>query len=263
MIQDDYIVTLMKNSLDNLPNTLPVKNAGYVLHKAKSRGYNLNPHTHEVSEIIFVDYGVVELTLHQQSITLKPGECILIPAMQEHHFHGANGRPFDFLNIVFDGNIDNSITGKPIFLNQEERLIMLKMKNEYLTENRFSHELIITMLNLLLLQLQRRFTESDFEQNTVQITGENNLNHRTAVISRALNFIRNNYMRDISAESVSRYSGISASYLRNLMQRETGHNFRYHLREIRMETAQRLLRESTDNISAIAAKAGYSSLPHF
>ena len=30
-----------------------------------------------------------------------------------------------------------------------------------------------------------------------------------------------------------------------------------------METAQRLLRESTDNISDIAAKVGYSSLPHF
>jgi two-component system response regulator YesN len=70
-------------------------------------------------------------------------------------------------------------------------------------------------------------------------------------------------MRDITAESVSKHSGVRTYYLRNLMQRETGHNFRYHLRDIRMETAQRLLRESTDNISDIAAKIGYSSLPHF
>jgi AraC-like DNA-binding protein len=253
----------MKNPIENLLNTLPVKNADYVLHKAKSRGFSLKKQIHEVCEIIFVDYGIVELTIKQEFITIKPGECVLIPSMLEHHFHGAGGRPFDFLNITFRGDIDSSIACKAIFLNQEERSVMLKMKNEYLTENRFSHELIILMLNQLLLSLQRRLTGSGFERNTVQITGENNLNHRTAVISRALNFIRNNYMRDITAESVSKHSGVSASYLRNLMQRETGHNFRHHLREIRMETAQRLLRESTDNISDIAAKVGYSSLPHF
>lgn len=253
----------MKNPIENLLNTLPVKNADYVLHKAKSRGFSLKKQIHEVCEIIFVDYGIVELTIKQEFITIKPGECVLIPSMLEHHFHGADGRPFDFLNIAFHGDIDSSIACKAIFLNQEERAVMLKMKNEYLTENRFSHELIVIMLNQLLLSLQRRLTGSGFERNTVQITGENNLNHRTAVISRALNFIRNNYMRDITAESVSKHSGVSASYLRNLMQRETGHNFRHHLREIRMETAQRLLRESTDNISDIAAKVGYSSLPHF
>lgn len=253
----------MKNEIENLLDTLPVKNADYVLHKAKSRGFNLKKQIHEVCEIIFVDYGIVELTIKQELITLKPGDCVLIPSMLEHHFHGAGGRPFDFLNIAFHGDIDSSIACKAIFLNQEERAVMFKMKNEYLTENRFSHELIVIMLNQLLLSLQRRLTASGFERNTVQITGENNLNHRTAVISRALNFIRNNYMRDITAESVSKHSGVSASYLRNLMQRETGHNFRHHLREIRMETAQRLLRESTDNISDIAAKVGYSSLPHF
>ena len=262
---DDYIVTVtMKNNIKNLLNTLPVKNANYVLHKAKSRGFRLNEHPpHKVCEVIFVDYGIVELTVHQEVITLRPGECVLIPSMLEHQFHGAGGKPFDFLNIAFYGNVDSSIACKAIFLNQEERSIMLKMKNEYLTENRFNLELIVIMLNHLLLLLQRRFTESGFEQDTVKITGENNLNHRTAVISRALNFIRNNYMRDITAESVSRHSGVSASYLRNLMQRETGHNFRHHLREIRMETAQHLLLESTDNISDIAAKVGYSSLPHF
>ncbi|MFA6101801.1 MAG: helix-turn-helix domain-containing protein [Victivallaceae bacterium] len=253
----------MKDKIDNLLNALPVRNANYVLHKAKSRGFNLKKQIHDECEIIFVDYGCVELTVRNEVIMLKPGECALIPSMLEHHFHGVGGRPFDFLNIAFYGNIDSSIASKAIFLNHDERTIMLKMKNEYLTENRFCHELIVIMLNQLLLLLQRRLSESCFEQDTVKITGENNLNHRTAVISRALNFIRNNYMRDITAESVSKHSGVSASYLRNLMQRETGHNFRHHLREIRMETAQHLLRESTDNISDIAAKVGYSSLPHF
>lgn len=260
---DDYIVTFMKNNIENLLDVLPVKNTNYVLHKAKGRGFNLNKHIHKECEIIFVDYGVVELTIRQKTIMLNPGDCVLIPAMQAHQFHGANGKPFDFLNIIFYGKFDSSIACKPIFFNHEERAIMLKLKNEYLTENRFNLELIVIMLNQLLLLIQRRLSESCFEQSTVQITGENNLNHRTAIISRALNFIRNNYMRDIMAESVSKHSGVSTSYLRNLMQRETGHNFRHHLREIRMETAQRLLRESTDNISDIAAKVGYSSLPHF
>ncbi|MHB9140108.1 MAG: AraC family transcriptional regulator [Victivallaceae bacterium] len=253
----------MKNNIENLLDTLPVINANYVLHKAKGRGFNLNKQIHKECEIIFVDYGVVELTIRQKAITLNPGECVLIPATQPHQFHGAEGKPFDFLNIAFYGKIDSSIACKSIFLNNEERGIMLKLKNEYLTENRFNLELIVIMLNQLLLLIRRRLSESGFEQETVKITGENNLNHRTAIISRALNFIRNNYMRSITAESVSKHSGVSASYLRNLMQRETGHNFRYHLREIRMETARRLLRESTDNISDIAAKAGYSSLPHF
>jgi len=247
----------------NLFSSLPVKDVKYVLHKAKNRGFSLKKQVHRTCEIIFVDYGAMELTVCQEKITLKAGECVLIPPMIEHQFHGIGGKSFDFLNIVFCGVIDSYIACKTISLNQGERAVMLKMKNEYLTENRFSRELIVLMLNQLLLSLLCRLSESKFEQETIKITGENNLNYRTAIISRALNFIRNNYMHSITAESVSRHSGVSTSYLRKLMQEETGHNFRYHLRSIRMETAQRLLRESTDNVSDIAIKAGYSSLPHF
>jgi AraC-like DNA-binding protein len=253
----------MKRDHENILDCLPAKRVGFVLHKAKDHGYSLKWHAHKVYEIIYVDYGMMEMTVASIPISLKPCECIIIPPVAKHRFQGAGAKPFDFLNITFYGEVEAAITGRSLVLNQEEKNIIWKLKTEYLTENRFSNIMITIMLNQLILLLQRRFSTSNFEQQSVRITGENNLNYRTAVVSRALNFIRNNHMSHITAESVSHHVGTSTSHLRNLMRRETGHGFRHHLREIRMETARRYLRESTDNISEIAVKTGYSSLPHF
>jgi len=253
----------MNRDRNNPLDSLPVKNVDFVLHKAKGFGFSLKRQAHECCEIIYVDYGIMEMNIAGTPFSLKPGECIIIPPMAKHRFQGAGGKPFDFLNITFYGEVEKVVTGRPLALNQDERNILWKLKTEYLTENRFSRVMIAVMLNQLILLLQRRLSASSFEQQTVSMTGENNLNHRTAVISRALNFICNNYMIHMTAEDISRHVGVSKSHLRNLMRRETGHGFRHHLREIRMETARRLLRESADNISEIAAKTGYSSLPHF
>jgi hypothetical protein len=166
----------MKNNIENLLDALPVKNTNYVLHKAKRRGFNLNKHIHKECEIIFVDYGVVELTIRQKAIMLNSGDCVLPPCRLTSFTVPMAVR---FLNITFYGESDSSISCKTSFFNHEERSIMLKLKNEYLTENRFTLELIVIILNQLLLLIQPRLSPSCFEQSTVQITGENNLNHRS------------------------------------------------------------------------------------
>lgn len=253
----------MGKNTENIIGKLPVSSVLYVLHKEKGHDFALNLQAHEAVELIYVDYGQVELYAGRRRILLDTGYCSIIPGRMKHRFKGVRGKPFDFLNITFNGKIQGNVLKKGIALNAEERNILLKLKNEYLTELPFHDEIIVSLLNNFILLLQRRMTESGFERKNVELVAENNLNHRTALVSKALNYIRTNYMRSINAADLSRYVGVSVPHLRNLMRRETGHNMRYHVRQIRIEAARKLLRESASNISSIAARTGYSSLPRF
>ncbi|OGV48392.1 MAG: hypothetical protein A2017_21285 [Lentisphaerae bacterium GWF2_44_16] len=253
----------MRKNTKNIIRKLPVRSVGYVLHKEKGHDFALNLQIHDTAELIYVDYGQIELYIGKHRILLNTGDCAIIPGWAKHRFKGVQGKPFDFLNITFDGKAQSNVLNKGIALNAEERNILLKLKNEYLTEQPFHDEIIVSLLNNFILLLQRRMTESDFERKNVELVAENNLNHRTALVSKALNYIRTNYMRSINAAELSRYVGISVPHLRNLTRRETGHNMRYHLCQIRIEAAKKLLRESASNISSIAAQTSYSSVSRF
>ncbi|MGM0414128.1 MAG: helix-turn-helix domain-containing protein [Bacillota bacterium] len=83
-------------------------------------------------------------------------------------------------------------------------------------------------------------------------------------IQSALDYIRNNYHRDITLEEISKKVGLSKYYFSHLFSNEIGENFSSYLSQYRLNRASQLLLDNRkENISEIAYKAGFNDPNYF
>jgi AraC-like DNA-binding protein len=238
----------------------PVKKISLLQHKGKGQNYEHSGRPHPGHEIIYVDYGRLKVIKGRKTINLETGDIIILPEKKGHNFYGAEKKPFDFLNIVYHGTLPSEISEKHIHLSPEERRILKKIKEESLEMPPFFSEIITSKLNELIFLLRRK---AHLKAGNEKTPGENTVKYRSKIVHYALAFLQENYSRSFQAEDAAKHAGVSKSYLRALVKKETGKSLRKHLLEIRMDAAQKMLRESYDNINQIALNAGYQSTPHF
>ena len=92
--------------------------------------------------------------------------------------------------------------------------------------------------------------------------GEEYLACSAKVIS-AIEFIRNNYARQICLEDIAEYAGVSRVYLSQIFKKETGKNISDYLVEYRLGKAKELLLNSNLKIYTIAELCGFGSAQYF
>ncbi|EOR26989.1 two component AraC family transcriptional regulator, partial [Clostridium sartagoforme AAU1] len=85
----------------------------------------------------------------------------------------------------------------------------------------------------------------------------------TKPIRVAKEYIKQNYMKQISLEEVSSFVGFNSSYFSHLFKKESGKNFLEYLSETRMNKAKEFLKESNLSISVICERVGYCDIKHF
>jgi AraC-like DNA-binding protein len=82
-------------------------------------------------------------------------------------------------------------------------------------------------------------------------------------VQSAINYIEENYARDISLEEVSEHLGISTFYFSRIFSSLTGVTYRSYLNSIRVEKADSLLCSTDKKIIDIAYECGFNSLRTF
>jgi Response regulator containing CheY-like receiver domain and AraC-type DNA-binding domain len=97
-----------------------------------------------------------------------------------------------------------------------------------------------------------------------KIFNEINSNHKNnSLVSAAMNYIFNNYNKDISLETTAKVIYITPTYLSQLFKLETGVNFLEFLHSYRIEKSKELLKNRTLKNYQIANLVGYSNEKHF
>jgi len=76
-------------------------------------------------------------------------------------------------------------------------------------------------------------------------------------IKRITAYVRENYDRDITIDSVAEHIGISYSYLRRLYKEATGQNLVDYINELRLQKAKRLLRQTDYTVREVADLCGF------
>lgn len=82
-------------------------------------------------------------------------------------------------------------------------------------------------------------------------------------IKQAMEYIRENYDRDLNMAVVSNHISMNYSLFSYVFKQYTGNNFVNFLKEIRIEEAKRLLEETDMKVIDISAKVGYENEKHF
>ncbi len=83
------------------------------------------------------------------------------------------------------------------------------------------------------------------------------------LITKALQYIRENIADDLSRDEVARHAGISPSHFSRQLKKRTGRSFTDLLRQSRLELACELLRDPSYTLADIATRCGFCDQSYF
>ncbi len=84
-----------------------------------------------------------------------------------------------------------------------------------------------------------------------------------SAVTRAQNYIQENFGKDISLDDVSKEVNISPYYFSKLFKEESGENFIEYLTRIRMERAKEMLKNPELSIKELGMRSGYGDPNYF
>lgn len=85
----------------------------------------------------------------------------------------------------------------------------------------------------------------------------------SSVVEQAVNYVKENYMEEISVKSISAELYITPNYFSQIFKSQLGMNFIDYLNEIRIEHAKKLLKNHKLKIYEVAEQSGYQNYKYF
>jgi two-component system response regulator YesN len=89
------------------------------------------------------------------------------------------------------------------------------------------------------------------------------LNNSNQIIKKAVDYIENNYDREISTQFLAEYLNLSKHYVCYLFKKETGYNISLYVNKLRIEKAKHLVLDTNYKIKEIYDKLGFSDQQYF
>ena len=233
-----------------------------VTHKGKRCNFTGSLHTHrpDIYEIIYIDYGALNLTFQGVELVAKPGECIFIPPELEHSLCGRDGASFDYLNIMFKGKIPESLLLRSLPVNRRCLELMEYLKQESLQAMPYYGETVFGILTELIARFLRQV-----EYSVPSQLPESSTRHRyqSEIVNRAMAYIAERYSKELNLKDLSKALSVSESHLRAIIKKETGENFSSLLHKQRISAAKHLLSEGTFSVENISNAVGYAYTSFF
>ena len=106
-----------------------------------------------------------------------------------------------------------------------------------------------------------REKSKSFEDAADEWTGEPSSGKH--LVNSAINYIRDNYNKNISLSEVAQHIYISPAYLSKIFSSEMQETFTQYLLSYRISRAKELLRSTHDKIYEVALQVGYNDTAHF
>lgn len=82
-------------------------------------------------------------------------------------------------------------------------------------------------------------------------------------VTLGIEYIKNNYDRDLSLTEVADYVGLNPSYFSRVFKIETGTTFVEYVRKVKIEAAMSMLQSSSKKVYEICEELGYNNVQYF
>lgn len=235
-------------------------------------------HWHNDLQISYVVKDKICFQVSGQKITLEPGDGIFFNSNVIHQI-----KPYKYncnmISIMFDkkiicgndqslifkkyvdtvintNNLDFVVLKKDINW-QNDILKYIKEINSSYNNQEYGYELeIVNNLNLIWLNLIRNLKDK-IESPSKKISPDNKR------VKTAINYIKNNYSREISLEDIAKSCNISKSECCRSFKRILNMTPFEYLMEFRVLKATEYLYNTDDSISNICTKVGFNGISYF
>ncbi len=258
---------------------------------AKYQAQHLDPdeytHMHEYMQINYVYNGTAMHIINNQRHQIIKGDIFIIPPYVPHVIDVIDDKPatiieFEFMPEFINANF-KEIENAESFLDfayiepflVAENLVKPRLNlvgniqtevetilNECMTENELKKQgydlLIRSQLLKLLIIVGREFTNNLENSKSRSIYDR----HRDS-ISRAVQYINQNYSKDLNVEDVAKKFLLSSSYFSYLFKSITSKTFTEYLVGLRISKALELLKNTNDKVVDICYSVGFNNINHF
>ncbi len=222
------------------------------------------PHYHNYYELYYLEDGGRYQWSDNDLYLLQPGDFIIFSPYSMHYSYGDTDMRFrrivlyfqrneidspELIHILDKGNGMYRPKGKDSQLIQR---ILTELLKEQTKESPFRRECCHSLLNFLLYHVAR--------ENRIMTPVQTEQNKRIAQI---MGYIHTHYNEQITLEQLAEKFYVSTFYLCREFRAYTNSTIVQYINVTRIMNAQRMLMETSKNITQIGRETGFSNLTHF
>ena len=230
----------------------------------KSDAWREEPHAHEFCELLFIVEGNGTITANGKQKPFKRGDIVIYDPGVEH-FEQSRGK--DAILIYFFAVDMFKITDL-----QEGHLMPPGYDFIYNTGERFDE--FLTMFKNIIYECKHTkafFGEIASCLAKVTMLGvlrtanrtENELSKNNKTVEKAVEYINNNYSKNISLETVAEQCYVDKYHLSHMFTKALGVSVGKFIKDLKIAKAKRLLETTSYTVSVIAEKTGFDDSSYF
>jgi len=227
----------------------------------KEQGFLFPGEAHPMLELTYVDQGSLHSVADGQDLLLKQGDLVIYAPNQWHMQYADVDVAPRYVTLTFDlrGEGIEPLTNRCFTASRQMVNLLRQMLREHEQVDRFSNDMIIAQLNMLLLELMREAASP----SGVKLQTSNAIHSENEIIRRAQQYISSHIREKLSVPLVARQVDVSPSYLTALFHKNLQISPGEYIRRIKLQESKQMIRENDLNFTEIAAALQYSTVHHF
>lgn len=225
---------------------------------------SISPHWHMNIELLYIQNGILKVTLENEVLYAKRGEIVVINSNSVHSIESETDEVCYFC-LILDYNFCNSLgfdtlnnRYQPVTNDLEMKNIYQLIVNEGTLQKQFYKKAIRALCHTMLILLHRNIIIDSRESASNYIDHDN-----VEIVKNIIEYIRVNYAESFTLDDLARHVAISKYHMCRIFKDVTYVTINQFITQVRLEQAQILLNDESENITDIALECGFKSLSYF
>lgn len=252
--------------MENLPfyeKHAPLKNNFPVRILAHNTNKKLSMHWHDHIELLFFEGDPCTVNCGGKINDAYKNDMIIVNSNEIHSYLPKKGDilhtcvsiyPAFFDDVTFKGIIFKNLVSQDSFVKECIRQLTEEQEHPKTASDMF----IKAKTYELMTYLTRNYAEECLTK-----TEYNKRRAKQKRVNDILTFIRDHYHENISTKTLSEEFYLSESYICRLFKKEIGTSPIEHINNLRINEAEILLKNTSENVTSIAMRLGFSDLNYF
>ena len=224
-----------------------------------SKNANIRNHFHRSYELIYVTKGVIEVGVGPYTYIAKENDFIFVNKYYTHYYKSLE--EYEKYVLIIPPYICNDFemefkekTLPPLLTDRDFNMTLLPILKDMQSKfKECGHIVHKGYINIIIGELINHYKLIPIKKNS-----------NIELLMNILDYIDQNYNKDLSLESIATEFGYSKYYLSRLFNDLINENLNNYVNIIRVQHASNMINESTDKtIAEIAYECGFNSLPTF
>ncbi|WP_419488939.1 AraC family transcriptional regulator [Chryseobacterium bernardetii] len=249
--------------------------------RIEKEAWDIEYHNHNFYELIIIENGKGSHHLNGITFPYKKGDVFLLRPSDAHEFTIQNKTRFIYIKFTEDYIRENLLMNKK---NELKQMMQILMENrsfvyESVIKSKTDREHFLQLSRILLYEfshknLYNKEITTDLFSGIITIFIRNTMNNtmnqnwaskNLSRIDKILYYINVNFL-DADRMKIENMAGefmLSPNYISIYIKKETGFSIQQHIIQYKVKAAEKLLLQSTYNISEIADRLGFNDVSHF